>query len=235
MALLRRSPGKRLQARKALRIVFDVWRMSMRHLIIMAIVLCGPAMAASAEPIRIVSGSVSVSFISSGLPDVFVTLSAPSFHFETISFGDDFRNSVGWDGIDPDRDTVDLSSGIGFDTFDHVGRFSFTTVPAPVSCASEPGSDEPVLTCHASSRFQFSGTLEGRDEDGGLLFHHDLVGGGRASGFWSSESPRLNSVGYSFDAAAPIPEPAALWLLGVGGVAAGARHLLGRAARSCRA
>jgi hypothetical protein len=103
------------------------------------------------------------------------------------------------------------------------GSFQFSGGLAPLACVSKEGDYD----CTAKTPFTFTGSLTHYDEGGRPLLKRDLIGSGRAT-LAIDENLIPLALGYVFDDAAPVPEPATLLLFATGLGAIGRRAWKGR-------
>lgn len=200
------------------------------------------AIHASADPVRVVSGTLS-----------FDTGDPPSFRLMTSSGqlveAEGFR--LDWPALcffecSP-RATIPLSSTSttqfdGSMVFFADGVEAFPVmhlaVSAPsVSVGSDPGTPDGPVGVMYRRPFTFAGQLAAyasEDRSGAPLFDLTLVGSGTATLRMSTENNlfSFSSLDYDF-AAAPVPEPGTLLLAATGVAAFGRRVWKGRQPRRC--
>jgi len=202
------------------------------RVVIVAVVLLAGAVSAHAEPLRITEGSASVD-ISGG--DYFTfRLQGANFLAQGIVYKDEAGIGIDftWPQVAQTGYPVDTSSqwniyqayATGSATLDYwAGSLQFSGGLAPLACVSKEGDYD----CFARTPFTFTGSLTHYDEAGRPLLTRDLVGSGRAA-LAIDENLVPFALGYVFDDAAPVPEPATLLLFATGLGAIGRRAWRGR-------
>jgi hypothetical protein len=107
-----------------------------------------------------------------------------------------------------------LVNSVAYDDIDFSGSWSLSSAGAPLP-------DGPELSAVLAAPFSFSGSLRGA-RDGQEIFNVDLIGSGRAQvpiarigpGGWVIAEAA--AVDYLFATPAPVPEPASTLLVGTG-------------------
>ena len=115
--------------------------------------------------------------------------------------------------------TASWSSGDGGLTGDTPvrvqGRLNFVAGNTTLDC--NPAGDD--INCRGAAPFRFSGAVSGFAAESSVpLFAFDLSGSGQASGLWTSgrNAAPLSAFYVFHETASPIPEPAAVVMVGSG-------------------
>jgi len=186
-----------------------------------AVSLCSPA--AYADPIRAVSGFISLDTIDYGALVVTVTTGNKTVDFisdsetpGTLSFSEPAAPPVLQNGAPVQLSTrVDFNGGYGRWTGSEgevlfAGNFRFQSDPAELRLCDNEG----LFCATTSEQFSFAGTLTGTDLSGRRLFSSILRGTGRSDGF-ADRDFGVSTLNFHFDAA-PVPEPATVTFVAIG-------------------